>query len=94
MFDTGHPEVITGLIFLRGDVLVTGGIDPVARAWDARTGNRVGQLPDLPSSVDEMAASPDRQTVAIGMQQHKIALWRVGDPAPAAILDERIKSGG
>jgi WD40 repeat protein len=73
---TGHEEEIYELEFTPdGKSVVTSGMDPLARVWDARTGRPLQALRHDKGMVRALAASPDGKLLASSALDDTVAVW-------------------
>jgi WD40 repeat protein len=60
-----------------GDVLATGGVDPIVRLWSVPDGKEIASLKGHTLAVYALAFSPDGRSLASGSDDHSIRIWDV-----------------
>jgi WD40 repeat protein len=77
----GHTGMVESVAFSPdGGTVVSGGIDPLVRVWDAATGKQLHELPisatqDNPPTVISVVFSPNGKTIAVTTVDMPITFW-------------------
>jgi RNA polymerase sigma factor (sigma-70 family) len=79
----GHQGTVFSAAFSpRGELLLSGGSDKVAKLWDARTGKLVQTLEGHKGAILPVAFSPRGRMLATGSEDGTVKLWSVEAAAP------------
>ncbi len=67
----GHGGVITCVLPLLSDKMLTGSVDKTVRVWDLKTRQPAGTVATFAQAVSCMAVSPDGRTLAVGTGKYR-----------------------
>jgi WD40 repeat protein/serine/threonine protein kinase len=84
----GHKDIVSALVFLPDDRLVSAGYDRTVKVWDVAKRRLLRTLPDQPATVRVMALHPDGRRLVLGRKDGALLLWNPDAPAPPRPLGQ------